>query len=259
MSEEDVRDGLRDAVADEPPLDFDPETLVAGARHQAKRRRALVATGVATVAVVAAAVALPVALGRDETQVAQPPASTATSPKPTPWSSRSTPSPYTVDELRRRSQQMAAHLRDVVPDVLPKATEFDYGEFGGEAAGAFYEGETSVNASVSFTFENARYSLVVTVWVPGAPSMSPTEVCAASGAYCKQYGERDGGPIVVRTEDLGDQTISTLYHFRPSGGVVQIAAYNYDMASRVPPKYMPDIPVTLDQLTRLATDSDLGL
>lgn len=258
MSEEDVRVGLRDAVADEPPLDFDPDALVASARHQAKRRRALLAAGVATVAVVAAAVAVPVALGRGETRVGAPPASTTT----TTTSSRPStidPGRYTVGDLRRRGQQMAAHLRDVVPDVLPKASEFDYGEFGGEAAGQFYEGQTSVNAPVSFTLGNARYSLFVTVWVPGTPSMSPTEVCAGSGANCEQFGERDGGPIVLKTENLGDETISTLYHFRTSGGVVQLAAYNYDMASRTPPKYMPSVPVTIDQLTRLATDPDLGL
>jgi hypothetical protein len=260
MSEEDVRLGLRDAVDGEPPLDFDPDALVTSARHQVKRRRALLAVGVATVAVVAAAVAVPIALGRGETQVAEPPASTATSEKPTQWSPTATqPSHLTEGDLRHRGQEMAVHLKAVVPDALPTASEFEYGEFGGEASGQFYEGQTSVNAAISFTVDHARYSIVVTVWVPGGLATSPGGVCAASGAYCKQFGERDGGPIVVKTEDLGDQTISTMYHFRPSGGVVQIAAYNYDMASRTVPKYMPAIPVTLDQMSRLATDPDLGL
>jgi len=255
-----VRLGLRDAVAGEPLLDFDADALVATARHQVKRRRALVAAGVATVAVVAVAVAVPIALGRGETQVAQPPASTVTSEKPTQWSPTATqPGRYTVDDLRRRSQQMAAHLQVAVPNVLPAASEFSYGQFGGEAAGQFYEGQTSVNAPVSFTVDHARYSLLVTVWVPGGLPTSPGGVCAVTGEYCKQFGERDGGPVVVKTEDLGDASISTMYHFRPSGDVVQIAAYNYDMAGPVPPTYMPAIPVTVDQLMRLATDPDLGL
>lgn len=256
MSEEDVRDGLRDAVVGEPPLDFDPDALVTTARQQVRRRRALLAAGVATVAVVAAAVAIPAALGRDGTRVAAPPASTTT--RSVTKSPSALPGHYTVADLRQRGQEMRAHLREVVPVVLPAASEFEYGEFGGEAAGEFYEGQTSVNAPVSFTIDHARYSLVVTVWTPDAPSMTPDEVCAG-GTGCKRLPDHDGDPVVLRTEDYGDQTISTLYHFRKDGGVVQVGAYNYDMASSGSQRYMSTIPVTLEQLTTLATDPDLGL
>lgn len=266
MSEEDVRGGLRDAVADEPPLDFDPEALVAQARQQVVRRRSLMAAGAATVVVVLAAVAIPVALGRGSggtTQVAQPPSSTTpvpTTSQPAQWPPPTVvPAHYTADELRQRSLEMAAHLREAVPTTLPEASDFDYGEFGGEAAGAFADGQMYVNAPVTFTIGGARYSIFVAVWAPGSPDLSPEGVCAASGAYCKQMSEDDGGQVIVKTDDLGDQTILTMYHFRPSGGIVQIAAYNYDMAGNSPPKYEPTIPVTLDQLTRLATDPELGL
>jgi hypothetical protein len=259
MSEEDVRVGLRDAVADEPPLDFDPDALVATAR-QVTRRRALVAAGVATVAVAVAAVAIPGALGRGPTQVAEQPTVTSatTAPKPSQWLAQPVePVEYSPDQLRSRSQEMAGQLRQTVPAVLSDASEFAYGEFGGEASGEFYEGQTSVNAAVSFTVDDARYSIFVTVWVPGGANELLDTVCAGSGAYCKQLGEEDGGPVVATTDDLGDQTISTVYHFRKDGGVVQVAAYNYDMTGT--PKYMPTIPVTLQQLTRLATDPELGL
>jgi hypothetical protein len=260
MSEEDVRGGLRDAVAEEPPLDFDPEALVAAARQQVVRRRALIAAGVATAVVAVAAVAVPVALGRGTTYVAQQPSPTSTSTTPLQWPPSGVVRAHpTADDLRQRSQEMAAHLRETVPAVLPAASDFVYGEFGGEAAGAFSDGQMYVNAPVTFTVGSGRYSLFVAVWAPGAPDLSPTEVCAAGGAYCKQVDVRDGGPIVVKTEDLGDSTIQTMYHFRKSGGVVQIAAYNYDMSGNAPPKYEPAIPVTLDQLMRLATDPDLGL
>jgi hypothetical protein len=263
VSEEDVRGGLQEAVADEPPLDFDPDALVAAARQQVTRRRALMAAGAATVVVVVAAVAIPVALGRNTTQVAQPPptsVSTSTSETPVQWPPAGvTPAHYTADGLRDRSHQMAAHLREKLPALLPKASKFNYGEFGGEASGAFSDGQMYVNAPVSFDIENGRYSIFVTVWAPGAPEMSPDKVCTASGAYCKEVSKQDGGPIMAKTEDLGDQTISTLYHFRTSGSVVQIAAYNYDMAGNAVPKYQPTIPVTLDQLVRLATDPELGL
>lgn len=266
MSEEDVRGGLRDAVAEEPPLDFDPEALVAQARQQVVRRRSLMAAGAATVAIVVAAVAIPVALGRGDgtTQVAQPPSTTPTATTstsgPVQWPPPTVdPAHYTADELRQRSLEMADHLREAVPVALPEAYDFDYGEFGGEAAGAFADGQMYVNAPVTFTINGGRYSLFVSVWAPGAPNLSPDGVCAASGAYCKQLSEDDSGQVIVKTDDLGDQTILTMYHFRPAGDIVQVAAYNYDMSGHSVPKYQPTIPVTLDQMTRLATDPELGL
>ncbi|HEX6356794.1 hypothetical protein [Actinophytocola sp.] len=260
MSEEDVRGGLRDAVADEPPLDFDADVLVATARHQVGRRRALIGVGVATVAVAVAAVALPAVFGRGQAPVADRPASTATTTSP-PTRVPSTVSPetpyrYTADELRRRSQQMASHLRRAVPTVVREGWGFDFGEFGGEAAGHFYDGQNYVNAPVGFTIDGSRYSIFVTTWVSGVADPSPATVCAVA---CKQLGEKDGGQLVSTTDNLEAQTIRTVYHFRKNGSVVQISVYNYDMAGEPPPVYMPTIPVTLDQLTTLATDPELGL
>jgi hypothetical protein len=263
VSEEDVRGGLRDAVADEPPLDFDPDAVVAAARQQVTRRRALVAAGVATAVVAVAAVAVPVALGRaGTTQVGQQPPPPATTPSATstPWPTTSvTPAYYTAEDLTTRGTEMAAHLRETVPTVLPSATEFEYGEFGGEAAGAVADGQMYLDAPVEFTIDGERYSLFVTAWAPGAPQITPIAVCAGSGVDCEPLSERAGGPVVLKNEDLGEGMITTLYHFRPSGGVVQIAAYNYDMTSNGPPKYEPSIRVTVDQLARLATDPELGL
>lgn len=259
MSEEDVRVGLRDAVADEPPLDFDPDSLVAKARHQVTRRRALMAAGAATVAVAVAAVAVPAALGRGSTQVAEQPTSTGAATTPSQWPpSAAQPVEYGPEDLRDRSEQMATHLAQSVPAALPEASDITIGEFGGEASGEFYAGQTAVNAAVTFSVDGERYSLVVTVWVPGSANELLDTMCADKGAHCEQLGEDDGGPVVATTENLSDQgTISTVSHFRSNAGVVQVAAYNYDLTGV--PKYMPTIPVTLEQLTRLATDPELGL
>jgi hypothetical protein len=268
VSEEDVRGGLREAVADEPPLVFDPDALVATARQQVKRRRALLAVGVATVLVAVAAVALPSALGRESMRAANqpPPATSVTTTTTTPfaWPPKGVSlAHYTPDELRTRSEQMALHLRTAVPAALPEASDFAFGEFGGEAAGQFYEGQTGVNTSVSFTVGGARYSIVVTVWVPGTDKPSPTTLCDSSGggADCTQLGQigQNGGPIFATTDKFDSGTITTAYHFRQTGTMVQIGAYNYDIASAGPPTYLPTIPVTLQQLTRLASDPDLAL
>lgn len=63
MSEQELRDGLRVAVLDEPPLSFDPDALMERATRELARRRALVGAGVATTAVAVAAVAVPTLLG----------------------------------------------------------------------------------------------------------------------------------------------------------------------------------------------------
>lgn len=261
MSEEDVRNGLRDAVADEPPLNFDPDALVATA-HQVTRRRSLIAVGVATVAVAVVAVAIPVALGRGPTQTAadQPTVvSTPTSPSAVQWPpSDVQPRAYTIDELRSRGEEMKIHLETVVPALLSQGSAFKYDEFGGEASGQFYEEQTSVNAEFSFQVDDSRYSVFVSVWAPGGANELLDMTCAAGGDACQQLGEHDDGPVMARTEKVdAEHTITTVYHFRKDGGVVQIAAYNYDMGGDTPA--MPTIPVTLDQQKALATDPELGL
>jgi len=263
VSEEDVRGGLRDAVAEEPPLDFDADALVATARQQVSRRRALIGVGVATVAVAVAAVAVPAVFGRGAPVANRPASTTSTTTPgttltttPVPSTSSAVPRQYTREELRRRSQQMASHLLRATPVALPEASAIDVGEFGGEAAGQFYDGQTYVNAPVSFTIDDARYSIFVTVWVPGVADPSPATVCAVA---CQALDDEDGGQVVATSDDLGEQRIQTVYHFRKDGGVVQIAGYNYDMAGDVPAMYMPAMPMTADQLKTLATDSELGL
>lgn len=265
MSEQDIRGGLRDAVADEPPLDFDPNALVAAARHQVRRRRALVAAGVATAAVAVAGVAVPVALGRPAPHVVadRPSASaTTTSPAPTTTSSAQIqwpPSdvqavPYTPDQLRTRGQEMRAHLRATVPGLLSQASAFEFGQFGGEAAGDFYDGQNYVTAELSYVVAGARYSVFVQIWAPGSTDGLLDSAC---GTDCQQIGEQDGAPVMARTDQNGSGTTSLVYHFRKNGCVVQIAAYSYDMSGAGPD--MPTIPVTVEQQATLATDPDLGL
>lgn len=259
MSEEDVREGLRAAVADEPPLVFDPDAVVDTAR-KATRRRALVAVGVATAAIAVAAVAVPT-LNRGTNDgtapVASQPTTVATSTPPTWPPPGITPAHYTAAQLRARGEEMGRHLQGAVPAALPAASAIEVGEFGGEATGDFSDGQNYVNAPVTFTFDGARYSLFVTAWAPGVTDPSPETVC---GQDCQDLGYRDGGPAVVKTESYDNGgTIMTAYHFRTNGGVVQIAAYNYDMSGTTAPVYMPSIPVTVDQLVALATDPELGL
>ncbi|MDQ3786116.1 MAG: hypothetical protein M3422_02600 [Actinomycetota bacterium] len=251
MSEEDVREGLLDAVADEPPLSLDPDELMATARAQV-RRRALVAVGLATVAVAVAAVAVPIALGRDSTTTvpaATQPSTSATS------TAQPQPTRYTVADLRQRARELRKHLNRSLPTRLPSALKIIVGEFGGEAEGDFHEGQTSVNATITFSIDGARYSIMVTTWVPGTAPV-PAEVCEAN---CHRLDDQAGGAVYQQTHDMDKGVIETVFHYRDTGAVVSVAAYNYDMTSTVPPVYHPSLPVTRAQLVAIATDPELAL
>ena len=65
MSEQEIREGMLLAVWDEPPLDFDPDTLIRRVEQKKSRRRALVTVGVATAMIVVASFALPGLLPRE--------------------------------------------------------------------------------------------------------------------------------------------------------------------------------------------------
>lgn len=258
MSEEDVREGLQAAVSEEPPLNFDPAVLVTTARQRATRRRALVAVGTATAAIAVAAVAIPASFDGGTTPAAtQPPASqssTQSVPSTPPPTGTTTPVEYTADQLRGRSEEMRTHLREIVPIVLRDASTVNYGEFGGEAAGEFFDGQRYLNAPVTFTVDGARYSIFVAAYAPGETAPTQTSVC---DSQCQTLDVRGDGQVVANTENEDQRKITTVYHFRKNGGVVQVAAYNYDMTGD--PVYQPTIPVTLEQLTTLATDPELGL
>lgn len=71
MIEQQISDRLRDAVADEPPLGFDPDQVVDRAGSRQRSRRAIIGTMAATSAVAVAAVAV-FATGGEQVQVAGP-------------------------------------------------------------------------------------------------------------------------------------------------------------------------------------------
>jgi hypothetical protein len=260
MSEEDVREGLRDAVTDEPPLNFDPDVLVSTARQRVTRRRALVAVGTATVAIAVAAVAIPASFDSGTIPAAtQPPPKSSSEQRPAasdtsaPTSDVSgTDVSYTAEQLRVRGNEMRRHLEAAAPNVLSTASDIVVGKFGGEAVGEFADGQDYVNAPITFTVDGERYSIFITAWAPQA--LAPATVC---GSTCQELGERDGGHLKLIPEETGQQKITTVYFFRADGSALQVAAYNYDMTGV--PAYQPAIPVTVDQLTRLAIDPELGL
>jgi hypothetical protein len=289
MTERDVREGLRGAVAGEPPLDFDPDALVAAARQERRRRRALVSASLATVAVAVAAVAVPVVLGmtRDQDGLGpgEHPAASSTAPNtptpntltpntPTPNTlTPNTPTPsdsppasearreYTAKDLHRRGQQMRVALEErlvvAVPDALDVATQ----PFGGEAAGAVEDGQDYLNTFMTFTRDGKRYGIGVNVFAPGAHPVDADQLCAADPDGCEWLG---GSGYLFAVEENADSANPTLrivsvYDLRPDGSVVSIVGYNYDPTGAVLPSKETPLPVSAKQLGLLAVDPALGL
>ncbi|HEV2783411.1 MAG TPA: hypothetical protein VGX25_28845 [Actinophytocola sp.] len=125
MSEQELREGLRAALVDEPALSFDPDMLITRARRESARRRTLVAAGVATTAVAVAAVAVPTIIGvpravgpagpgPDDPVPATP---CATVPKPTMPLEKLTKTPLPTDS---KKVEPGKAPKTVVPPAEPK-------------------------------------------------------------------------------------------------------------------------------------------
>ncbi|MCE7005321.1 hypothetical protein LWC34_21175 [Kibdelosporangium philippinense] len=251
MSEAELREGLKLAVADEPPMVFDLDELVDTAERMVRRRRALVAVGVSTAAVAVVAVAVPVFLGiggtPPELPQAAPPAVTITTSPPK--------APMTVAQLKQRGEELMAHLKTQVPVVVPDAKNITPGEFGGEASGQFWDGQTYLDGFLAFTLGDARTA--INVQVNNAPEKS------APCTGCRELPQADGSKVVIRTEsgpagNAPDMKITSAEHYRTDGSVTRVSTYNYDPVTG-PSGYQPNVALTDDQLVRLATDPALHM
>jgi len=106
---DELENRLRGIKLAEPPLGFDPDEVAGTAAKKVRNRRAVVSTGVATLAVIAAAVVF-VAPGENGASLAPAAASSSQQPKP-------------KDDLQ--------HLKDVVPQVITGAKNIEVKDFVG--------------------------------------------------------------------------------------------------------------------------------
>ncbi|GAB3485533.1 hypothetical protein [Amycolatopsis cihanbeyliensis] len=114
MSEQQVRDALRSAVLDEPPLDFDPDALVATARRKA-RRRAVGSAGAGVAVIALAAAAVPIVLGTEDSE---PRGSVPAAAQPT------------ATGLSERAEELERHLTERLPRLYQDAELVSVGPFG---------------------------------------------------------------------------------------------------------------------------------
>ncbi|GAA1269159.1 hypothetical protein [Saccharothrix xinjiangensis] len=262
MSEGELREGLRAAVGDEPPLRFDPDELIRRGRHERKRRRALVAVGVATLALTGTVLSLPGLLGLRSgdgppgfdaaappvlTTTVAPPVLTTTAAPPVDTTPEPTSSPRGIADAKLLGAYASQRLLTIAPEVKVLRAEFTEpgardrsGHVTGFVQFVDREGVTRVTAQLS------------------APSMRVTRERFCAGATCSEpHRLNDGSHLesAAVVDPKGKLITHSVAHFRLDGSVVQVSAYNFDPVDGGGVRRT--VSLDNDQLAKLATDPGL--
>jgi hypothetical protein len=249
MSEAELRESLRAAVADEPPLHFDPDDLIARAESFRRRRRALVAVGVATFALIGTVLALPGVLAPPrETVDAARVLTTTVQPSATTPAAETVPMTSPVASPAGDVKYLTGYLTKQVPQVVPDAVDVKVDFSDGRKVAAGY-----VTGYVYLFDKRGMTSLTVELFGPPA-KVSRAAFCAPAQCDPSRV-QPDGSRVEVATTAGADSEPSStvVAHFRTDGTVVMITGHPYDTGSTS----ASALPV--EQLTALATDPMLTL
>ncbi|WP_158847150.1 hypothetical protein [Saccharothrix deserti] len=272
MSEADLRERLRAAVGDEPPLNFDPDDLIRRAKHARKRRRALVAVALATFAITGTVLSLPGAFDRRQgidvakeqvlTTTASPsPALTTQALAPTPATSpdsspTSEPPPPVIEQVpgapaalpEGTTTALAAYLTKRFAEVVPDA----------KVLTAEYPGQNRAGyLTVVVRFHDGVGTSAVEVRLSTTPSRTTRDQFCAAVECAEPRQQADGSYLQFAVVTDSASVAHTVAHFRADGSVVQVSGYNYDPTKG--DEVRTAVAVTVDQLERLATDPKLAL
>ncbi|GAA2815205.1 hypothetical protein [Saccharopolyspora taberi] len=260
MDPEVLRDGLRAAVADEPPLGFDPDDVVAEAARRHRRRRATAGAGVATLALVAViAGAVPALLEPAEV----PPAGTEVADAEQ-WPPPGTrPLEITREELRSRTDRVqldwARAVRGAVPDAM--GLRVSPSETRGPAPGRRGSAVFGLSSDFVRKAPGGRVHLTGRIFGPGSVRLSLRDACEYPDGLvevleCRRKALPDGSLVVDVVKRLKSGPPShELYNLRPDGTVVQVSAdFGADSADAV-----SEPPLSSAELIALATDRRLTL
>lgn len=273
MSEQDIRDGLRAAVWDEPPLNFDPDSLIQRAEQVTKRRRALVSVGTATALIIATIMAVPVVLSAGRQSVDTAASSLSTTPIPS--SSEPMPSmdwpPKGVRRVNHEWSTLQPRLLEVWPTLsgnLQRAvtTVSDIGPWKPDFKPDWHVRDSSVadvvNGPVTYVDEFGPATLDVTIAGPGAWTVTPAQICqeARYANLCAPVRRPDGSLVVTvecsQSEKLCTVGIRNVYHYRLDGSVVAMTSMA-DLSVGNSPRR--EAPMSFGQLIDLVTEPALRL
>lgn len=262
MSEADLREGLRAAVGDEPPLNFDADELIRRAEHVRRRRRALLAVAVATLALTGTAVSLPGVLDRGPgIDAAHGPVLTitatphsATAPESVQAVPKSLYAPVPRVQLPEgAATYLSAYLSERFPSVVPgaKVLKVDFTEPYPQDREGYLTGIVRFHDSVAISAVVVQFSTPVV-------RLTREEFCAAT--TCGEASRQADGTYLASatvTDPASDVTTLTAVHFRADGSVVQVSAYDHDPITGGAPR--PEVALTAEQLGVLAADPKLRL
>lgn len=244
MSEQEIREGMLLAVWDEPPLDFDPETLIRRVEQKKSRRRALVAVGVATAMIAVASLSLPGLLPHDRESQLGAETTTSSSASPT----------LSVDRKAQRiGDQLAERLGRQVPNFRDIGAGF---RSGGRTYPSFSTSnapkapnEPEFSGFVYFTDLLGPTALEVI-----AGKNQPIAVTYCQNAVLCHEVQQPDGSVVTEIELAEGTDIASSIAVRTfrSGYTVKIAAYNYNVSTQL--GLRQTVPVRVGVLTALVTD-----
>jgi hypothetical protein len=278
VSEQDLREYLQQAVWDEPPLNFDPDSLMARAEQVTKRRRALMSVGVATALIIATVATLPAFLAANRGPVdsasslsttgSASPSSTAKFAWPPNDSARKN---YTFEEVQ--PALLLLWQEHLSPGLQRNgALQESIGTWSPIFQQTGYERDNSVSdvlvGAVSYVGPSGPASLETIIAGVGAWQPTPEQLCERNRpdpSTCTVTVRPDGSAIVAVEVDgtsptnangyfSGDRTV---YHYRLDGSVVAMASRAQFTQSGTFEN--STIPLRFDQLTDLATDPAIKL
>jgi hypothetical protein len=248
VSEQEIREGMLLAVWDEPPLDFDPDTLIRRVEQKKSRRRALVGVGVATAMIAVVSLALPGLLPRgNDGQLASD----------NPTSSSAPPSEPVQKKAQRIGDQLAEKLLLKMPNLKDVYGNFQPGLYAYQPSSPTIPpsepNDPELSGFVYLTDDVGPTSLQVIL----TRNRSIEKYICIGATTCRDVPQKDGSSVTEAEFAEGQQDITrsvTLRKF-PSGYYAQISSFNTNPATSRGLRQA--VPVRVDVLTTLVTDPDV--
>jgi hypothetical protein len=274
MNEQELRDGLHDAmVAGSPPPPMNPNTALDAARRAHRRRRASWAGAAAAAAVVALAVGAVVALAPPEhnglLQIDMAGAQTSSKTEP-PWPNGQTDRTARSGPQAKKGDQLLQALSAALPDTLSVDANLKYpdsndtvtaaqAQFAGKAGDKEIWEYMVTTAVTSKSAPKAGTGRVIAeVHTPG--NTEPADLCQLArnfwgiGGDCQErtvQGRKVG--VVTKSQD---ERIQQAAGYRYDDGTVVFVAQsqfpdNEGPLSHIAKGSMAQLPLTVDQLAAL--------
>ena len=249
MSEQEIREGMLLAVWDEPPLDFDPDTLIRRVEQKKSRRRALVGVGVATAMIAVVSFSLPGLLPRGDGNDGQLAAENTTSSSAPPSEPVMKKAQRIGDELAENLQQKRPSLKDVYANFQPGVYAYQPSSPTIPPSGP---NDPELSGFVHFTDDIGPTSLQVVV----TRNRSIEKYMCSGATLCRDVPQKDGTTVTEAEFVEGQEIVRsvTLRKF-PSGYYAQVSSFNANPATGS--GLRQTVPVRVDVLTTLVTDPDV--